>query len=331
MHQSFFFVIMEENISLSIIIPFYNVEMYIEHCLNSIVSQDVSSELFEIIAINDGSTDRSLEIAERIAKKHSNMRVVSQENKGQSAARNHGVRLARGKYIWYVDSDDWIEEGCLKHIIPILKDSDVDLFNFGHKNWFDGEITITPHKPDQMGILCVGHFFKRSFLTSNEIWFVEGIYHEDLEYCPRVSYLAKKQQNLEISPYIVYKRPQSTTTGYNPKKAFDLLVVARHLAEFTQKHKIKDAKFIYMIALALNDSLQNVYMFKMDKQNEQKLNKAFYANRDLFIYLWLSNLLKYKIEFLVFTAFSKHCVQFFKLMKLFNFRDFSQYKQVNRH
>lgn len=322
---------MENNVILSIIIPFYNVEEYIERCLNSIVSQPVLSEQFEIIAINDGSKDKSLDIAEQIAKQQSNMIVVSQENKGQSAARNHGVRLAHGKYIWYVDSDDWIEEGCLTHILPILKESDVDLFNFGHKNWFDGELIVTPHKSGKIGILCVGHFYKRSFLIDNDIWFVEGIYHEDLEYCPRVCYLAKKQRNLSLTPYIIYKRPQSTTTGYNPKKAFDLLVVARHLAEFAQRNKIESANFIYYIALALNDSLQNVYMFEMDKGNEEKLNMAFYENRDLFVYLWKSKILKYKIEYLVFIVFSKHCVQLFKLMKHFNFRDFSQFKQVNSH
>lgn len=322
---------MENKIILSIIIPFYNVEEYFERCLNSIFSQNVLSEHFEVVAINDGSTDRSLEIAQKIATQQSNLIVVSQENKGQSAARNYGVRLAHGKYIWYVDSDDWIEEGCLQLIIPLLKGSDIDLFNFGHKNWYDGKLTTVPYKTDEMGIMCVEHFYKRSFLIDNGICFVEGIYHEDLEYSPRVCYLAVKQQSLDISPYIVYKRPQSTTTGYNPKKAFDLLVVARSLAQFAQKHRIKNAKFIYVIALALNDSLQNVYMFKMDKANERKLNMAFYDNRDLFIYLKRSNLLKYKIEYIVFSIFSKHCVQLFKLMKLFNFRDFSQYKKVNSH
>lgn len=320
---------MENKTILSIIIPFYNVEKYFERCLNSIVSQKVLSSQLEIIAVNDGSTDASLEIAEQTAKQHSNMIVVSQKNSGQSVARNNGVRLSHGKYIWYVDSDDWIEEECLKRIIPILEKSDVDVFNFGHKNWFDGKIVETPHKKGEIGILCVGHFFKRSFLVNNNIWFVEGIYHEDLEYCPRVCYLAKRQYDLEISPYIIYKRPQSTTTGNNPKKAFDLLLVARHLAEFAQEHKIKNHKFIYFIALSLNDSLQNVYMFKMDKANERKLNRAFYENRDLFKYLWKSRLIKYRLECLVFTIFNKHCVQLFKLMKLFNFRDFSQYRQVN--
>lgn len=322
---------MENEIILSIIIPFYNVEEYFERCLNSIVSQKVSPEQFEIIAINDGSTDGSLEIAERIAGQQSNMVVVSQENKGQSAARNHGVRLARGKYIWYVDSDDWIEEGCLSCIVNILKDSDIELYTFGHKNWFDGTTTSTPHIDGEVSLLCVEHFYKRSFLQDNHISFVEGVYHEDLEYCPRVHFLAKKQKDLNITPYIIYKRPNSTTTGNNPKKSFDLLVVARSLAKFKEAHHINSAKFTYYIALALNNSLQNVYMFKTDKENESRLNDAFYNSKDLFEYLWKSEVIKYKIEYLLFTVFNRHCVQVFKFMKLFNFRDFSQYKQVNNH
>lgn len=322
---------MENNIILSIIIPFYNVEEYFERCLNSIVSQKVSPNLFEIIAINDGSTDGSLEIAERIAKLQSNMTVVSQENKGQSAARNHGVRLAHGKYIWYVDSDDWIEKGCLGNIVNILEDSDIDLYTFGHKNWFDGKLSSTPHTDGEISLLCVEHFYKRSFLLNYNISFVEGIYHEDLEYCPRVHFLAKRQKSLDLMPYIVYKRPNSTTTKNNPKKSFDLLVVAHSLAKFKVSHEIKSTKFTYYIALALNNSLQNVYMFKMDKTNELKLNMAFYKNRDLFKYLWESGQIKYKIEYLLFSIFSRHCVQIFKFMKFFNLRNFSQYKQVNNH
>lgn len=323
--------IMENEIILSIIIPFYNVEDYFERCLKSIVSQKVSPEQFEIIAINDGSTDGSLEIAERIAGQQSNMVVVSQENKGQSAARNHGVKLAHGKYIWYVDSDDWIEEDCLSEILPLLKDSICELYSFGHKNWFDGEIKVTPPSIDKVSLLCVEYFYKRSFLLEQNLWFIEGIYHEDFEYCARVNFLVKKKECIRLTPYIIYKRPNSTTTGYNPKKAFDLLVAARSLANFSQLHHIKSANFACLIALALNNSLQNVHMFNMDKESESRLNRAFYSNRDLFKYLWKSEVIKYKIEYLLFTVFDRHCVQVFKFMKLFNYRDFSQYKQVNNH
>ena len=122
---------MENKIILSIIIPFYNVEEYFERCLNSIFSQNVLSEHFEVVAINDGSTDRSLEIAQQIATQQSNLIVVSQENKGQSAARNYGVRLAHGKYIWYVDSDDWIDQDFIKNLLEVAVDTGADIVESG--------------------------------------------------------------------------------------------------------------------------------------------------------------------------------------------------------
>ena len=86
---------------LSIIIPVYNVEDYIIKCLNSCVSQDIPLESYEIIAVNDGSKDSSLQKLNQFSKDYSNIRVISQENKGLSGARNTGLREAKGDYIWF--------------------------------------------------------------------------------------------------------------------------------------------------------------------------------------------------------------------------------------
>ena len=97
---------------LSIIIPMYNVEPYIEKCLLSCLNQNIPHADYEIIVVNDGSPDGSLGIARRIASTVDNMLIVSQENGGLSAARNKGLSYAKGEYVWFVDSDDWIEENC---------------------------------------------------------------------------------------------------------------------------------------------------------------------------------------------------------------------------
>lgn len=85
---------------LSIIIPVYNVQKYLEDCLLSIYKQSLSLETFEVITVNDGSTDRSLDILRKYGKIYPNLIIVSQENKGQSAARNNGLAVASGKYIF---------------------------------------------------------------------------------------------------------------------------------------------------------------------------------------------------------------------------------------
>ena len=95
-------------VKLSIIIPVYNTEEYLPRCLNSCLEQDLLANEYEIIAINDGSSDNSLQILNAYALKYPNIRVINQENRGLGATRNRGLNLAIGEYIWFVDSDDWV-------------------------------------------------------------------------------------------------------------------------------------------------------------------------------------------------------------------------------
>ena len=102
---------------ISLIIPVYNVEQYLEKCLLSCLDQDLPQSDYEIIVVNDGSPDGSLAIAERIAATATNITVVSQENGGLSAARNTGLEIAKGKYVWFIDSDDTIKKNWKKGLL----------------------------------------------------------------------------------------------------------------------------------------------------------------------------------------------------------------------
>ena len=101
---------------ISIIVPMYNVAPFIEECLHSLWNQDLSEDEYEVVIINDGSADESLTLAQAICAQHSNVQLISQENKGLSEARNAGLAKARGEYIWFVDADDRIAPGCLSAI-----------------------------------------------------------------------------------------------------------------------------------------------------------------------------------------------------------------------
>lgn len=105
------------NVLISIIIPVYNVEDYLERCLDSIIHQSYKN--IEIIVINDGSTDSSLKILEKYALKNSRIIIVNQENKGLSGARNIGVEKAIGDYIWFVDGDDFIDNDACERLISL--------------------------------------------------------------------------------------------------------------------------------------------------------------------------------------------------------------------
>ena len=123
---------MEFEYRVTVIIPVYNAEQYLEDCLNSLLSQTIPQEEMEVLMINDGSADNSLEICERYAEEHENFRVLSQENQGVSAARNYGIRSAKGKYLMYLDSDDTLSLGTVKNVADFFDkhDEEVDIVTY---------------------------------------------------------------------------------------------------------------------------------------------------------------------------------------------------------
>lgn len=211
------------DIILSIIIPVYNVEKYIFKTLDSIYSQEFPQNEVEVIVINDGTPDSSMEIVEQFYKKCNNLVVINQENQGLSGARNTGIHKAKGKYLWFVDSDDMIEDGILEKMISILHKGDSDVYSFkireynesGHVikerffldeeklEYSDGLEMIKRtaryhilHTPMQM------HVIRTAFLQENNLYFKRGIYHEDMEFAPRMLLAAK---NVCYVPWVAYK------------------------------------------------------------------------------------------------------------------------------
>ena len=122
----------ETNIKkrLSIIVPVYNVEKYIERCLLSLLNQDIPKSEYEIIVVNDGTPDNSADIAQSIADKNENIIVIHRENGGLSAARNTGMEHVHGEYVMFVDSDDYIEPNVLASIFKSANSGNVDMLAF---------------------------------------------------------------------------------------------------------------------------------------------------------------------------------------------------------
>lgn len=122
------------NKRLSIIIPFYNVEQYIAQCLDSVYDQDIPEEEYEVICVNDASPDSSVDIVKHYQKEHSNLILIEHErNKKLGAARNSGRKVATGKYIWNVDSDDMIAPNCLNNLLHQCEANDLDLLLIKNK------------------------------------------------------------------------------------------------------------------------------------------------------------------------------------------------------
>jgi len=185
---------------LSIIIPVYNVELYLKNCLDSILNQNINN--YEIILINDGSTDNSSIICDEYVNKYSNIKVIHKSNGGSSDARNNGLKIAKGKYILFIDSDDFIEPESLKNIIKYTVNN-VDIIFLDAYKYFDNksiekvdtDFCTEKLKTNNKDILldnisrmnkfsgsACSKAIRREFLLDNNILFENNITMEDIDW-----------------------------------------------------------------------------------------------------------------------------------------------------
>jgi len=169
-----------EKLVLSIIIPVYNTEKYLQKCLDSILTQNVDFSLYEVICVNDGSKDNSLKILNEYKDKYNNVVVIDKENGGASSARNKGILYAKGKYLWFVDSDDYIKAKSLEAIISFLKEHTIDLLYFSLESQTPGDISIVKDSCGGIVGLAVTNIVLLDIIKSNNLFFYENIrYGED--------------------------------------------------------------------------------------------------------------------------------------------------------
>ena len=210
---------------LSIIVPVYNVEQWLNRCLDSLYKQELSEDEFEVILVNDGSTDSSLSIAETFASHHSNVRIINRENGGLSAARNTGLEYAQGNYVWFVDSDDFIEPNSIKPILEYAEKNKLDMMCFLFQFIFeDGHTEQYIYRPKYKNEIMTGEEFvvktgfvmspwaslyRKQFLSDNSLRFKEGILHEDEEFSPRAQFLAQRIAHTDAIVYNYFQRTGS--------------------------------------------------------------------------------------------------------------------------
>lgn len=217
---------------LSIVIPVYNTGGYLAACINSCLNQDIPADKYEIILVNDGSTDDSMELIEEYCSIYPNVRSHSQRNCGLSVARNVGLDLASGDYVWFVDSDDAIRGNCLGSLLDYVDGADVLAFGpMLHRHRMSGRDYIVATKANfRHG--APYYIFRRQFLTDNALRFYPGIYHEDSEFTPRVLYCAESLVVCTDECYCRTARADSITQTMDIRRAYDLIFVARRLEDF---------------------------------------------------------------------------------------------------
>lgn len=225
----------ETNIKkrLSIIVPVYNVEKYLERCVMSLLNQDLPKDDYEVIMVNDGSTDRSGEIAEQLASKHKNITLLTQDNKGLSGARNTGLRKATGRFIFFVDSDDWIESNFLSKIVNYAEKNNLDICFFRYVYEYNNNVCIAQPHPFKTDTLYNGEWLILHGLNISSVWqnlysmkiiketgitFLEGIVHEDIDFNFRLYPLAKRIMFTGLLGYHYCLYGESITRTKNPTK-----------------------------------------------------------------------------------------------------------------
>lgn len=269
---------MDTRIEFSIIISLYNTEKYIAECLDSLINQSLKE--YEVIIINDGSTDSSLQKCLDISKKENKIKIISQENCGVSKARNRGIEEAKGKYILFVDSDDYLEQDMLERIKPYLKPK--SLITFGYKKiylnkeieYVEDETNIFTHQEIEEKIILdsnIGGYicnkvFDAEVIKKNNIRFDTSIhYSEDLLFSLDYSKHCNELHNLKMSPYMYRMRKSSVSYNYiNEKNASILDLLSKLIDEYNYNFKVVN-KLKY-------DYLVNYYRFKeiYDKKKVRK-------------------------------------------------------------
>jgi glycosyltransferase involved in cell wall biosynthesis len=245
----------------SIIIPAFNVEIYLRQCLDSVLTQSFTD--YEVICINDGSTDESGDILNEYSRVNRNIKVIHQENKGLSAARNAGIKIAQGKYIFFLDSDDWLEPNALKILTDKANNEDIICFS-GRRYFEDGSFEVPDEgitesnlsgwdyynqyalKPRKFHFVCtVLRIYRREFLLQHQLFFEEGIFHEDNLFTPITCYYAKSVKVIPDILYVYRIRANSITQNFENKRILDVVKVANKLAGFFIPIDDLDKKTVY--------------------------------------------------------------------------------------
>lgn len=292
---------------LSIIIPVYNGAKHITNCLNSIWAQKLCADDYEVICVDDCSTDNTVEVLNKISKEHNNLRIIKNDiNRRAGGSRNHGVLEAKGKYIVFIDSDDYFHPGSLKEVILYLKNIPLDILvcdfareeagkpnttlihNFLDKSIMNGRDFMLsnslPYAPWK-------YIFKRSLMINNDVFFEENVSAEDVDWTHKLALKANKMQYkpLLLTHYILASQSQTANEYKNIRLIEERIFAGFRLKELATYYKqdTEVSNHINRIAITFFHKALLFMMVKYSnaKQKKQIINKYIpkEESRDLLV------------------------------------------------
>lgn len=254
---------------LSFIIPLYNAEAFIGKCLDSILQSNIEKTEYEVIVIDDGSSDNGLSVAKDYECKNVNIRVLTQSNQGQSVARNYGIREAKGDYIWCIDSDDYTDSKFLGVLNLINKQPTLDIVavqlkkvhesgeyvsiecqqpSVRHNTIMKGrDAVISGYNPSSVCALIV----RKALIEKYNLYFYEGITHQDVELSYRLMSHASDVIFTDFVPYIYVLHTNSTSQSLTPKKKIkyvsDEIIIIQSFMKLSKEFTESDKEMSYVI------------------------------------------------------------------------------------
>ena len=311
-----------QQIDLSIIVPVYNVEKYIRACIRSIYRQELDEARFEVIIVNDGTKDKSMEMIADIIAQHPNIKVINQENQGLSVARNKGMAIAKGEYILMIDSDDLLVDNSVKMLLEKALETQVEIVTADYLQMSNDEIevflsgsTLENQKELIFDELTGEDFLKedycrniwrnlyrRKFLQCNNISFIPGITAQDVPFANECYLKAKKCIKVQW-PLVIYRwgNITQTTMYFTLKKAKDLCIVIQRIWSFTKdgnlstvsRQKQIDIAFAYFYRLISATTYGHIQELSTQfdiidymKQLEPKLNFPIGTKQKIWTFLY---------------------------------------------
>lgn len=246
----------EGEIAVSVIVPVYNVEKYLTRCLDSLVNQTLKN--IEIICINDGSTDNSTEILNEYAQKNSRIVAITQENAGLSATRNKGIDIAKGKYIGFVDSDDWVSldffeklfQAAEKYQADIAVGNIIRLHKFHKKFHLKIQREEVTEDINQKFLLCDcpemsyvwNKIYRSDSLRQSNLRFTDGMIYEDVIFTPQALYYLQKMVTVPYTSYYYWRRNDSIVVTNSEKANSDKIKALKIAEDFIKEHDIDVSK-----------------------------------------------------------------------------------------
>jgi len=281
------------NIKVSIIIPAYNIEKYIEKCIKSAINQTIKD--IEIIVVNDGSTDGTLEIINKFSKIDNRIKIINKKNGGVSSARNIGFEISFGEYIQYIDGDDWIEQDACEILYDFAIKNDLDMvvsdFYYDDRNnllkWNDIESNKFYTNIEYLNLLLQdksapsiwNKFIKRE-IHENILFSEKYSYGEDLSTVAKLAYQSKKIGKLDKAFIHYIFNPNSITNASYLKKGFEKILACHDINEFLKnkdEYPILEGNIQKLMSRKIPSFITNDILM-----NSKSYNKALYITMNFF-------------------------------------------------